>query len=66
MYTTTPVGGEITHSTPSYEPIFVDALHMDLKRQILQAPSNETVDRRSQSLFDRYQFFTPGEFWNMS
>lgn len=62
MYTTTPLTDKVIHNTPSYEPVFETPLHMDLRRQSVSAekPSNDTIARSRQSLFDRYQFFTPG------
>ncbi|KAK3945796.1 BIG/ATPase V1 complex, subunit S1 [Diplogelasinospora grovesii] len=50
----------------AYEPEFVEAVHMDLKRAELDSEKagkkkdNGTYDHRP--LFEKYQFFTPGVF----
>jgi hypothetical protein len=63
IYTTTPVSGEIAHKPKSYEPVFMEPLHMELKRQshLTIAASNSTVLGNA-PLFERYQFFTPGKY----
>lgn len=62
MYTTTPVTDKIIHNTQPYDPVFPGPFHMELKRQsgFTSTFANDTAGRRKQSLFDRYQFFTPG------
>jgi hypothetical protein len=52
---------------PMYEAQFAEPVRMDLKRQVAhdprvyrRDPSSNTTDHRS--LFDKYQFFTPGIF----
>lgn len=51
-----------TPDEQSYETDFQEPVRMDLKRDLTDTPmrraGNETVDRRS--LFEKYQFFTPG------
>lgn len=50
---------------PRYEPEFEEALHMDVKRQledtVLRRRDNATQWQNA-SLFDKYQFFSPGMF----
>lgn len=52
-----------------YEPIFNDALNIDIKRRtdsgrvVGERAGNKTVDHRG--LFDKYQFFTPGIFMGL-
>ncbi|KAM0345150.1 hypothetical protein ACHAPU_006785 [Fusarium lateritium] len=46
-----------------YEPEFIESMHMDMKRDVsdgLNQAKNSTRDTRS--LFEKYQFFTPGIF----
>jgi hypothetical protein len=49
----------------AYEPEFIEAVHVDLKRW---AEEDEMVAKRKSNstsnlpLFEKYQFFTPGEF----
>ena len=49
----------------AYEPDFADSVHMDLKRQS-ESPvlihSRQSNSTRDLPLFEKYQFFTPGEF----
>ncbi|KAF4336163.1 ER BIG1 [Fusarium beomiforme] len=47
----------------TYDPEFIEPLHMDLKRDVsgeAEKPGNTTRDTRG--LFEKYQFFTPGIF----
>lgn len=62
IYTTTPMSGESIHESKTYEPVFMEPLHMELKRQSSFdiANSNDTVPDGA-PLFERYQFFTPGK-----
>jgi hypothetical protein len=63
MYTSTHVSSEIDPEPMPYEPVFMEPLHMELKRQ----SDSNIVDSNSivpgyASLFERYQFFTPGKY----
>ncbi len=48
----------------AYEPEFIDPVHMGLRRHVEQpvviARKASTKDNRP--LFEKYQFFTPGEY----
>ncbi|KAL3418217.1 ER protein big1 [Phlyctema vagabunda] len=64
IYTTSPVLSAAEH-TDIYDPIFQEALHMDLKRDVIGARrGNHTVDRRP--LFEKYNYFSPGLFMGLS
>jgi hypothetical protein len=61
IYTTTPVSTNVMHKTPSYQPDFMEPLHMDLKRQsIYDATAKNKTARDNRPLFEKYQFLTPG------
>jgi hypothetical protein len=57
IYTTTPVSAEIVDDL-SYKPVFIEPLHMELKRFDDKPPNDTEKDDRP--LFEKYQFFTPG------
>ncbi|CCE30004.1 hypothetical protein E4U22_004865 [Claviceps purpurea] len=54
-----------TPREPLYDSEFIEPLHMDVRRDINNAPllhrANET-ERDTRPLFEKYQFFTPGIF----
>ncbi|PNY18308.1 Protein big1 [Tolypocladium capitatum] len=57
-----------TPAEPAYEPDFIDSLHMDLKRdmeEIPTRPEENKTQRDTRSLFEKYQFFTPGIFMGL-
>lgn len=44
-----------------YESEFVEPMHMDIKRDVSDASSQaRNTTRDTRSLFEKYQFFTPG------
>jgi hypothetical protein len=46
-----------------YESEFVEPMHMDTKRDVSDASSQaRNTTRDTRSLFEKYQFFTPGIF----
>jgi hypothetical protein len=57
IYTTTPASAEIVDDL-SYKPVFIEPLHMELKRFDDKPPNDNEKDDRP--LFEKYQFFTPG------
>jgi hypothetical protein len=53
------VSAKILHDSKSYEPVFIEPLHMELKRQ--SAYEDKPSDKQDhRPLFEKYQFFTPG------
>lgn len=63
VYTATPPAGK-NRDSPPYEADFQEPVHMELKRRtgdrIILARDNGTTATTG-SLFDRYQFFSPGK-----
>jgi len=45
----------------SYKPLFIEPLHMELKR-FDDKPHNDT-EKDTRPLFQKYQFFTPGTLY---
>jgi len=63
MYTTTPAFDQLAHSGPTYEPVFQEPLHMEIKRQFEYRTTGENSTAPPNApLFEKYQFFTPGLF----
>jgi len=63
IYTTTPISPE-THIT--YEPIFQESLHVELRRQLDFVPRAEEKNATdSLPLFEKYQFLSPGIFMGL-
>jgi hypothetical protein len=44
----------------SYKPVFIEPLHMELKR--FDKPPND-AEKDDRPLFEKYQFFTPGNLF---
>jgi hypothetical protein len=44
----------------SYKPVFIEPLHMELKR--FDRPPND-AEQDDRALFEKYQFFTPGNLF---
>ncbi|RDL41363.1 uncharacterized protein BP5553_01342 [Venustampulla echinocandica] len=61
IYTTSPPSTSV-HDDLVYEPAFDEAVHMDLKRQLLGREGEGASPRDTRPLFEKYQFFTPGLF----
>lgn len=59
IYLTSPVAGVIEESR-SYDPIFQEAFHMDLKRDVTGSKKNNST-RDPRPLFEKYNFFSPGK-----
>ncbi|RDW74119.1 hypothetical protein BP5796_07561 [Coleophoma crateriformis] len=63
IYTTSPVTSIIEESSP-YDPVFQEAFHMDLKRDLTGSKkTNSTRDPRP--LFEKYNFFSSGLFMGL-
>ncbi|KAJ6120375.1 hypothetical protein N7523_004655 [Penicillium sp. IBT 18751x] len=64
LYTTSPREFPETDSVvyESNEGSYQESLHMELKRDYSSKPSTISRPDRQQSLFDEYQYFTPGIF----
>lgn len=73
IYTTTPADAVVgTHKPVTYDPEFMEAFHMDLKRDYYASKrENETNSTDFRPLFEKYEYFNPGmssflfssEFW---
>jgi hypothetical protein len=67
IYTTTPASGNVAYSGPSYEAVFMEPVHMDLKRQsgLAGVRDNNSTLYDSRPLFEKYQFLSPGLFMGL-
>jgi hypothetical protein len=67
IYTTTPASGNVAYSGPSYEAVFMEPVHMDLKRQsgLAGVRDNNSTVYDSRPLFEKYQFLSPGLFMGL-
>lgn len=60
IYTTSPVS-DVIEDSHTYDPVFQEAVHMDLKRNVFQTRANSTRDPRP--LFEKYNFLSPGKLF---
>lgn len=76
IYTTTPADIVIdAHKPVTYDPEFMEAFHMDLKRDYYASRrENETNSTDFRPLFEKYEYFNPGmssflfpvrDFWRL-
>lgn len=68
IYTTTPADIVIdAHKPVTYDPEFMEAFHMDLKRDYYASRrENETNSTDFRPLFEKYEYFNPGLFMGLS
>jgi hypothetical protein len=64
IFTTTPASGVVSSDSKhviTYDPEFMEAFHMDLKRNFYTSKrENETNSTDFRPLFEKYEYFNPG------